>query len=445
MDQLDTIMSHLSQAPFNKIETLFEDDNGGFSVGECLSPVLTWQSRDALETDIERGPFAEESSYLQSLISALTSHAEELPLTPYLFFSPLPKPADYPTWDSFRAATDRRSDFIGVCDKLEGSKNRLDYCIAGQLLEEMVPRLSSDSTAFTISHPDLHTGNIFVDEDLNITSIIDWGSATAGPVTELLATPGLASSSKLPSVALTATFQAGFSQESPNISRDMWERAEMMWCFSRVVRLLSGQDLPLFQRLYNLVYKTGVENPPNSRDYGWLFHQRAMTPSNKQLLSKLREDDLTDDEVKEREKVVFSGNKLDRLAVARKLTVMSEMNPGFIGDRRLWRWIEGALKGPVYDSINDKGCTYRERSLCPIVDLILVSFSCSCMGVLTWNYKRIHLKDGRQKGLITPGTARQVYSSGRRSKCVAVDQNIGSVSFFLIGKGISGISQASIS
>ncbi|KAJ9425656.1 hypothetical protein QL093DRAFT_2079402 [Fusarium oxysporum] len=344
-------MSHLSQAPFNKIETLFEDDNGGFSVGECLSPVLTWQSRDALETDIERGPFAEESSYLQSLISALTSHAEELPLTPYLFFSPLPKPADYPTWDSFRAATDRRSDFIGVCDKLEGSKNRLDYCIAGQLLEEMVPRLSSDSTAFTISHPDLHTGNIFVDEDLNITSIIDWGSATAGPVTELLATPGLASSSKLPSVALTATFQAGFSQESPNISRDMWERAEMMWCFSRV---------------------TGVENPPDLRDYGWLFHQRAMTPSNKQLLSKLREDDLTDDEVKEREKVVFSGNKLDRLAVARKLTVMSEMNPGFIGDRRLWRWIEGALKGPVYDSINDKGCTYRERSLCPIVDLILI-------------------------------------------------------------------------
>jgi hypothetical protein len=261
----------------------------------------------------------------------------------------------------------------------------------------------------------------------------------------LLATPGLASSSKLPSVALTAIFQPGFSQESPNISRDMWERAEMMWCFSRVVRLLSGQDLPLFQRLYNLVYKTGVENPPNSRDYGWLFHQRAMTPSNKQLLSKLREDDLTDDEVKEREKVVFSGNKLDRLAVARKLTVMSEMNPGFIGDRRLWRWIEGALKGPVYDSIRDKGCTYRERSLCPIVDLILVSFSCSCMGVLTWNYKRINSKDGRQKGLITPGTARQVYSSGRRSKCVAVDQNIGSVSFFLIGKGISGISQASIS
>lgn len=72
---------------------------------------------------------------------------------------------------------------------------------------------------------------------------------------------------------------------------------------------------------------------------------------------------------------------MDRLAVARKLTVMSEMNPGFIRDRRLWRWIEGALKGPVYDSINDKGCTYRERSLCPIVDLILVSFP-----AVAWGY-----------------------------------------------------------
>ncbi|EMT64215.1 hypothetical protein FOC4_g10010706 [Fusarium odoratissimum] len=144
-------MSHLSQVPFNKIGSLFEEDNGGFSVG--------------------------------------------------------------------------------------------------QMLEEMLPLLSNDSTGFTLSHPDLHTGNIFVDEDLNITSIVDWGSAIAGPVTELLATPGLAT--------------------------------EMMWYFSHVVRLLS------------------VENLSDSRDYGWLFHQRAMTPSNKQLLSKLREDDLTDDEVKE--------------------------------------------------------------------------------------------------------------------------------------------------
>ncbi|KAH7171867.1 hypothetical protein DER46DRAFT_677529 [Fusarium sp. MPI-SDFR-AT-0072] len=315
MNQLGVIMSRLSKVHFDKIGSLFGDDTGGFSVGECLSPVLTWQSRDSLETGIERGPFTGETPYLRSLISAFTSHAEELPLTPYLFFSPLPKPADYSTWDSFRAATDRRGDFIVI-------------------LEEMIPQLSSDSTGLTISHPDLHTGNLFVDEDLNITSIIDWGSATTGPVTELLATPGLAGPSKPSSVALTAAFQAGFSEESLSINRDMWGRAEMMWHLSR---------LP------------GVEYPSDSRDYGWLFHQRALASSNKQLLSKLKEYDLTDDEVKEREKDVFSGDKLDRLPVAGKLTVMSEMNPGFIGGRRLWRWIEEALKGPIYDSVNEKG------------------------------------------------------------------------------------------
>ncbi|KAF5701292.1 altered inheritance of mitochondria [Fusarium mundagurra] len=334
MNQLGAIMSRLSKVHFDDIGSLFEDDTGGFSVGECLSPVLTWQSRDSLETEIERGPFTDEILYLRSLISAFTAHAEELSLTPHLFFSPLPKPADYPTWDSFRAATDRRGDFIVVGDKVEGSKNRLDYCIVGQILEEMVPRLSSDPTAFTISHPDLHTGNIFVDEDLNVTCIIDWGSATTGPVTELLATPGLAGSSKPPPVALVAAFQAGFLEESPEFRQDMWGKAEIMWYFSRL---------------------TGLENPSDSGDFGWLFHQRAMTPSNKQLLSKLIEYDLTDDEVKEREIDVFSDDKVERLAVARKLTLMSEMNPGFIGDRRLWRWIEEAMKGPVYDSINEIG------------------------------------------------------------------------------------------
>ncbi|KAF5678050.1 altered inheritance of mitochondria [Fusarium denticulatum] len=355
MNQLGTIMCRLSKVHFDKIGSLFDDDTGSFLVGECLSPVLTWWSRDSLEVEIERGPFTEETAYLRSLISTFTAHAEELSITPYLFFSPLPKPAEYPTWDSFLAATDRRGDFIVIGDKLEGSKNRLEYCIAGQILEEMVPQLSSDWTTFTISHPDLHTGNIFVDEDLNITRSIDWGSATTGPVTELLATPGLAGSSKPLPVALATAFQAGFLEESPDFRQDMWTRGETMWYFSRLVCLLSGQDLPLFQRLYDLVYKAGVENPSDSRDYGWLFHQRAMTPSNKQLLSKMSEYDLTDYEVKERETDVFSGDRVERLAVARKLTLMSEMNRGFIGDWRLWRWIEEALKGSVYDSINGNG------------------------------------------------------------------------------------------
>lgn len=33
----------------------------------------------------------------------------------------------------------------------------------------------------------------------------------------------------------------------------------------------------------------------------------------------------------------------DALSVATKLTLMSEMNPNFIADKRLWSWIEAAL------------------------------------------------------------------------------------------------------
>lgn len=344
MNQLGVIMSRLSMVHFDKIGSLFEDNDGGFSVRECLSPVLTWQSRDSLETEIDRGPFSQEDCYLRSLISAFVSHAEELPLSPYLFFSPLPKPVDYLTWDSYKAAVDRRSDFIVIGDKLEGSNNRLDYFIAGQILEEMVPLLLSQSTDFTISHPDLHVGNVFVDEELNVTCIIDWGSTTIGPVTELLSTPGLGGPSKPPSSSLVASFQSGFSQEPRNVEQDMWDRAEMMWYFSRLVRLLSGQDLLLFQMLYELVYKHKIETMSDPIDYGRLFHERAMLPSNKLLLSRLSEDDLPDEDVKEREKDVFSDSKSDRLAVARKLTLMSELNPGFVGDKRLWRWLEDASK-----------------------------------------------------------------------------------------------------
>ncbi|KAF4439335.1 Altered inheritance of mitochondria protein-like protein [Fusarium austroafricanum] len=344
MNQLGAIMSRLSNVHFSKIGSLFEDDDGGFSVRECLSPVLTWQSRDSLETELDRGPFSQEDCYLTSLISAFVSHAEELPLSPCLFFSPLPKPADYLTWDSYKAAVDRRSDFIVIGDKLEGSKNRLDYSIAGQILEEMVPLLLSQSTEFTISHPDLHTGNIFVDEELNVTSIIDWASSTTGPVTELLATPGLAGPSRPPSSSLVASFRAGFSEESRNVEQDMWDMSEIIWSFSRLVRLLSGQDLVLFQRLYELAHKSEMETLSDSIDYGRLFHERAMLPRNKLLLSRLSEDDLPDVEVKGREKEILSGAKLERLAVARKLTIMSEMNSGFVGDKRLWQWLDKALE-----------------------------------------------------------------------------------------------------
>ncbi|KAF4998054.1 hypothetical protein FDECE_11906 [Fusarium decemcellulare] len=338
-------MSRLTEIRFEKIGSIFEDGHGGFHISECLSPSLLWQWRDSLEEEIDRGPFHTEADYLKCLISAFTSHAKELVMTPHAFFAPIPDSLDYPTWDSYRAAVGRWNDFVAIGDRLESSKNRLSYCIAGQFLQEMIPQLSSSTNGgFTISHPDLHLGNIFVDEDLNITCIIDWGSTTTGPITELLATPGLAGSSSPPSKAQINTFRSSFITEgATNIDPDDWKKGEMMWYFSRLVRLLSKQDYNLFKSLYGIAYEV---KHSNSVDYPRLFHDRAQQEENKQLFSELQEDDLTEDEIKKKEEANFflaEEKKSDSLAVARKLSLMSEMNTGFVADKRLWRWIEDAL------------------------------------------------------------------------------------------------------
>jgi hypothetical protein len=187
MSQLGAIMSELSDHHFGKIGSIFNDGNGSYFVGECLSPSLTWQERDSLELD--RGPFNEERDYLISLILAFTSHAQELPLTPHTFFAPVPDMLDYKSIVSYRTAARRWNDFVAVGQKVDHSKNLLFYCIAGQFLREMIPHISSSArNSFTLSHPDLNLGNLYVDDNFNITCIIDWSSASSGPITELLAT-----------------------------------------------------------------------------------------------------------------------------------------------------------------------------------------------------------------------------------------------------------------
>lgn len=85
-------------------------------------------------------------------------------------------------------------------------------------------------------------------------------------------------------------------------------------------------------------YSPGVHGT-ESVDYARLFHEQAQLDSNKQLLAELRQDDATDEEVKKIEdseiELARRHNRLDNLAVARKLTLMSEMNQGFVADAKL--------------------------------------------------------------------------------------------------------------
>ncbi|KAK6445562.1 hypothetical protein FP744_10001810 [Trichoderma asperellum] len=347
MEQLGSIVAELSNHRFDKIGSLFKDGNGGYVIGECLSPSLTWQERDSL--DLNRGPFHQEHDYLSSLISAFTSHARELTITPHIFYAPVPDNLHYNTIHSHSIATQRWNEFASIGQKIDHSKNRLFYCIAGQFLFEMIPHLSSDvESSFPISHPDLHVGNIYIDDDLNITCIIDWSSASTGPIAELLATPGLGGSARPPSDSLIVAFRSGFGRRVTKISPELcnpklWQTSDNMWYFSRLVRLLSRNDYEHFRRLFELVHE------PSAEETGilYLFHERAKSDENKKLLVELQEDDMTAEEVHEQERISISSTRRadsDAIAVARKLTLMSEMNPGFLANHVLWRWVEEALR-----------------------------------------------------------------------------------------------------
>lgn len=158
-------------------------------------------------------------------------------MTPHAFFAPIPELDEYASWTSYRAAVARWNDFVAINQKIDHSKNRLAYCITGDLMREMIPRLRSQTQiiddrlplgqadllhgnpsvdeGFPLAHPDLHTGNIFVDDNLNITCLIDWGSASSVPLTELLAAPGLLyRRSAAEQDPLVDAFRAGFERAS---------------------------------------------------------------------------------------------------------------------------------------------------------------------------------------------------------------------------------------
>ncbi|OAR01856.1 hypothetical protein LLEC1_01798, partial [Akanthomyces lecanii] len=346
------LLSEVATLKFLKDNTTLPVPEGNHIVGECLSPTLTWQDRDSLE-GIERGPFLHESQYLESLISAFIAHAKELSLSPHVFFAPIPDHSEYSSWSSFRAAVRRWNDYVAIGAKIDSSKNRLSYCLAGQMLRQIIPRLSTTNDFYTLSHPDLHPGNIFVDEKFNIVCLIDWGSASSGPISELLATPGLGGSAVSPPKQLVSAFRCGFCPEHP-VPAGSWRKADMMWYFSRLVRLLSTQDYSLFVALYKLVNGMEVEDA----GIPGLFNKLAAEEENRLLLATLRADDYTAAEL-EREEDAASGcgkaDQGDSRAVARKLTVMAEINRNFVADSKLWRWIERALRERDGDYIGNRG------------------------------------------------------------------------------------------
>lgn len=195
LSQLGFITWQLSQLRFENIGSLFEE-NGHLQIKSCLSQGLVVSERDTLE-DLPRGPFTSEMDYFNSLISGLLQHVECLQLDHHCFFAPVPTRNKYDDDSEYRKACDHWNNFVTLGSKIDGSENRVDYTIVGDLrgiasewLQKM-PAQNIDSKRFHLHHPDINVNNIFVDENCNITCIIDWAFCSSVPLPVLFMAPGL--------------------------------------------------------------------------------------------------------------------------------------------------------------------------------------------------------------------------------------------------------------
>lgn len=86
------------------------------------------------------------------------------------------------------------NDFITVGCKTNSSNNRLDYIILADALRDILQKLKLPAVnlgTFSLHYPDLSVNNIYVDDNYNITYLINWVFASSIPKSMLLATPGL--------------------------------------------------------------------------------------------------------------------------------------------------------------------------------------------------------------------------------------------------------------
>ncbi|KAI1933465.1 hypothetical protein LOZ66_006471 [Ophidiomyces ophidiicola] len=343
MQQLGVIMSQLSRLRFDKIGSLFQE-NGRFKVGPCLAPGLLLHDRHILQ-GIFRGPFENEGEYYRGLLSAYFMHLQELTLEHHAFFAPVPVPMEYDRYSSYLAATDRWNDFVGLGSKIETSPNRLDYFVAGLFLESIIPTLTGDleesssdqRDGFALYHTDLSLSNIFIDEQHNITCIIDWAFLFSAPSTILLCTPSLPHPRDEWEPAMMSAFRSGFTGDGTMLSSAIWKRARMVWLFMRLVNLDGLRDYHYFAELYILSSSKPVEEL--FTEFWQLYTKREVINMRRVLSS----NDPSPTEIQRREKEYFTHVGIERQAVAAIINICSVLNRSFVADNRLWHWIEKAV------------------------------------------------------------------------------------------------------
>ena len=351
MRQIGGYACQLFGLRFPTIGSLFESEDG-YYIGECLSPGYVLDDRDSLE-DIQRGPFMSEADYYFSLATVLHAHAEQLRMGHHALRAPIPVPQEYPSFAQYCAATDLWNDFAALGGMVDSSKNRLQYCLASKILQDLtVPRMvcsaNESAPGFPLHHHDISLQNLFVDDDLNITCIIDWAFASTVPPAQLLATPGLPHPRDLvlePSLA--SAFRSGFEAENEKLGGskvefNSWKAGEMVSRFMRLVNQDTLQDYHHLEALCALALGPVAEDGNNS--LAAILEAQAATPEALTLAEELAADDEPESEVRRLEKEYFDRIGGEKHTIARKVALAASWNPRFVADARLWRWIEAVME-----------------------------------------------------------------------------------------------------
>ncbi|KAE8396791.1 kinase-like domain-containing protein [Aspergillus pseudonomiae] len=354
LTQLGAITWKLSQLRLDQIGSLVEKD-GAFEIQECLSRGHVLRGR--YDLDIPRGPFTSAAEFYDSLVSAFSEHAEILQLSHHCFVAPVPSLEDYQSKMQYRSAVNLWSDFVTIGGKTDSSENRVDYIIAGDALRDTVPTLqlpAVDRKTFPLCHADLSVNNIYVDDQYNITCIIDWAFASSIPESMLLGAPGLPQYCDEISSELLAPFRDGFIAAMPGSIekelgaryRESLERSQVSWRLSRLLSLDSIEDYDLFATVWHSARGPG-------EDMGEYFLHQRRSARYAQVYSEVKKEDQPLSKIEKDENDYFQ-NKDFRKTIAKKLTLISEWKTQytvnsppillrsnmFVASPNLWKWIE---------------------------------------------------------------------------------------------------------
>lgn len=326
--------------------------------------------------------FTSATAFYKALVTTLQEHASTLPLSPRCLLAPLPLPEQYDDRSQFDRAHDRWHGFIYTDSKIDGPENSMDYTIAGDIIEELHSKwvknmgLDEDSYGYSLHHPDFSVNNIFIDDDCNITCIIDWGFCSAVPLSMAITVPGLPQSRYEVSEELTREFMAGFQYAAYDVSLKVspaerhtfcriFQHSRPMWLLARILNFDSISDYPFLNDVWTALN-------PNVGTLLAVFKGRQSSPRYVRLYEALKMELIEDasDDVEEA-RYLEHLSKVD-LTVAKKLMLNSQwscryqqsashdirknMPAVFIADTRLWKWIDRCILDldEIYPYIGNK-------------------------------------------------------------------------------------------